>query len=532
MLNYKTLTTQLNLHLAKLHINVTNIELFEHAFLHLIGYQFVPEKCRAYYKEGDNNYLCMLLKEPYKVDVNDFITHLKRCVTGKFSSISIQEILMGHNSRNFCANIKIPYPLIEEYLPKIVETIDLMLLDPIKLDFYRYNHEYIKKHGYSLAIINIKYLLSLQLKNYPYADLPEIWSAMAKKNAGLDKNTELRFLQKEIASDIDNFPKVTITLQSKEGGVKKIDLTRQYIVATLANPYSLDRFLTYDISQQEFLIPAIKSKSSKISLSFNEAGNYEVDLGCSGYKALNSLEKFGIEASSYAIFHSAEKNIRYCFYDKENYLRSVLAFKEIKGDRCFNERLHQLTYYIRNNRWEKLSTALDFFLNFKEETAISTDYTGLGFCLFDLARNSLHGEAREKTLSILFKAFERLINKNKVQAIYKTTMHMVLFEICLIKMNELSKSDNKAEKLELQKKLFIHSQQAGLEESNFYLAELTGLKFGNTLKSDVIQDPLAVILELAALHKENSEKNEKLAQTQAGSATNQVFYSGVMFGRK
>lgn len=76
----------------------------------------------------------------------------------------------------------------------------------------------------------------------------------------------------------------------------------------------------------------------------------------------------------------------------------------------------------------------------------------------------------------------------------------------------MAEGGDEAERLGVQKKIFIHAQQAGLPESNRFLAELCGLDFGHTLTADVSQDPLAVVAELAARLKTANTALAKLSQ--------------------
>lgn len=76
-------------------------------------------------------------------------------------------------------------------------------------------------------------------------------------------------------------------------------------------------------------------------------------------------------------------------------------------------------------------------------------------------------------------------------------------------MNQLENSDE-AKSLHWKEKLFIFSQKAGLEQSNFYLAEIAGLKFDNTFSMNVNDDPLVILIELAKKNKATSEENARL----------------------
>ncbi|WP_010597557.1 hypothetical protein [Rickettsiella massiliensis] len=104
----------------------------------------------------------------------------------------------------------------------------------------------------------------------------------------------------------------------------------------------------------------------------------------------------------------------YYIYNKENYIRVLLALKEIEGSPCLEERLHQLTYYTNHQMWDKLNTELRLLVNLNPE--VKVDYTALLMSLHDHAVNTLRGEAQENMLEIIEKFRKDCVNKVHLQS--------------------------------------------------------------------------------------------------------------------
>lgn len=509
LFNYEILSVQLNRYLAKQYPGVTTYtDIFENAFLQFIGYQFVPEKCEFRDNQLDHS-LAIDLRTPYSVAHSDFINELRICATGEFLAIKIEAINPNSNPERFSVHLSIPYSLIEIHISEIFHCMDSILSNPIKINFYRSWDIHARKFSAGLTIVRIENLAREKLIQYPHRVFDDVWTAIIQKNTG--KNVKIKFLKKQVSVNIHHFPTVTL-IYEENGKINKIVMTRDQIVTTLEE-VTFDEFLIGDSTLQEFTAPAgisqfIERKYHR-SFSINREGHYEIDLGYH-YEERKALEKYGInELSSYQPSGAQAERAQIYVYDKENYLRSLLAFKEIKGFSCVEERWHQLTYYIHHQMFEKLDKELKFLLNLKAGTGVRVDYTELLTRLYQHAKNNLKEEAQENTIEAIEKVCKYLVDNAHFKGDFKKEIYNILFELTLIRMNQLE-SDDEAERSYLKKELFIYAQKMGLKESNHYLAEISGLELGCTFANDVNKDPVAVLAELADKYKVSVEENTRL----------------------
>lgn len=509
MLNYASFLDKFEYYLLSKHFAVTAwTDIFEHSFLRFLGYQFVPEKCQ-FEDTPTGTHLAILLRTPHQLAIRDFISDLKRCASGDFSTFRVMALDPTKNSEMFCVCLTVPYAWFEANIEKIFDSVDTILANPFRMNFYRFWDDYARRFGLGLTMLHIEYLVNRKLVDYPYAISAEIWSAIIKKNLAMNENVELRFLAQQVAIDVEHYPGVTLTYQEKAGEIKQMTLSRVDIVTTLRD-VSFNHFLNYTNLAREFVVPMgirqfIEDNYNR-SFSVNKEGHYEIELGYHAKKR-ETLAKFGIkELSSYRPMRDAPERARYYVYSKETYPQMLLALKEIKGETCFGERLQQLMYYIHHKMWEKLDKELIFLVNLPVATGINLDYSDLGMRLFDYAKSTLTEEVQEKILESIAKVFSQLIAENNLANDIQKKLHNVLFEMHLMQMNTLvAEAGSKAEKLILLEKLFLHATHAGLAiESKHYLEELAGLKW-NTFNNDVCQQPLAVLIELAHECKQTKE---------------------------
>ncbi|RDH40753.1 MAG: hypothetical protein CFE62_002165 [Candidatus Aquirickettsiella gammari] len=514
MLNYAILVKSLNDYFEERYHDVSiSTDIFEHAFLRFFGYHLVPERCQfsPINKEKEHNSFYIDLWTPYGVSVSEFVQDLQNCASRNFSQVLVDEI-KSSSEKEFCVRLTIPYQLIKDNVMKLSLHVDSILLKPAKKEAYRYWTHYLAPYGLSLSIAHIEMLISDIQQNFPSNSLAEIWSAVVKKASDRPKDSSLKVLNQNITADKERYPEIIFTCQI--GGDKTtLILTRDKVVSALKDSVSLYQFLTHDTAS-EFLVPVgihsfINEKYYR-NFSLNAEGRYEIDFGYH-YREIKILEKLGIKAiKSYRPMGSVAEKSRYYVYDKQNYLKALIALKEIKGEPCLDERLHQLKYSIRTENWDKLSKQLDFFLDFSARTGLKIDYLQLGLRLFDFAKGKPEKEVGLKIIEIVAYAFNQLIAHKRAVTEPKK-LHAVLFEINLMRMNRLmAKDGDETEKYILIEELFRHAQQADLAESNRLLAELCGFRLGQGLIANVNQDPLAVIVELAAGLK---KLNEKLASS-------------------
>lgn len=507
LVNYEILTVRLNRYLSEQYPDVTtHTDIFEHAFLRFLGYQSVPEKC-LFEDNQPNHSLSIYLKAPYNIANSEFIDALRICATGGFSAIRIEET-NPNSDQGFCVRLSIPYPLIDAHLSGIFQSIDKILADPLKMNFYRYWNIHFREFRFALTMMRIEELVREKLLHYPQMTFDDVWSAIIQKNT---RNFKVKFLEKKVSVDVNNFPKITL-IYEENGEKNEIAMTRDQIVTTLAGD-TLDKFFIHDITLQEFITPAEISqfigKKYHRFFSINTECHYEIDLGYH-FAERKILEKYGIkELLHYRPNGDAPERTQIYVYDKDNYQKSLLALKEIKGEKCFNERWHQLTYYIHHQMWEKLDKELKFLLNLKAETGVEIDYTELLIRLYYHARDNLQEEAQENTIEIIEKIAKYLVNTMQLKSEVQKEIDKILFELTLLRRNQLETSDE-TERLGLKKELFIYAQRIGLEESNHYLGEIAGLGFGNTFSEDVNKNPMAVLLEIAEKYKVAIEENTRL----------------------
>lgn len=509
LVNYEILTVRLNRYLSEQYPDVTtHTDIFEHAFLRFLGYQSVPEKCL--FKDNQPNHsLSIYLKAPYNIANSEFIDALRICATGGFSAIRIEEI-NPNSDQGFCVRLSIPYPLIDAHLSGIFQSIDKILADPLKMNFYCYWNIHAIKFRFALTMMRIEELAREKLLHYPQMTLDEVWSAIIQKETRKDFN--VKFLEKKVSVDVNNFPKITL-IYEENGEKNEIAMTRDQIVTTLAGE-TLDKFFIHDITLQEFITPAeisqfIEKKYHRF-FSINTECHYEIDLGYH-YAERKILEKYDIKELSrpYRPNGDAPERTQIYVYDKDNYQKLLLALKEIKGEKCFNERWHQLTYYIHHQMWEKLYKELKFLLNLKVKMGVEIDYTELLIRLYYHARDNLQKEAQKNTIATIEKVCKSLVSTMPLKSEMQKEIDKLLFELTLLRMNQLKTSDE-TKRLGLKKELFIYTQRIGLEESNHYLAEIAGLGFGNTFSENVNENPIAVLLEIAEKYKVAIEENARL----------------------
>lgn len=509
LVNYEILTVRLNRYLSEQYPDVTtHTDIFEHAFLRFLGYQSVPEKC-LFEDNQPSHSLSIYLKAPYKLANSEFINDLRICATGDFSAIRIEEMNPNSNQGRFCVRLTVPYLLMNTHLSGIFQSIDKILADPLKMRFYCYWNIHFREFRFALTMIRIEELVREKLLHYPQMTFDDVWSAIIQKNTR--KDFKVKFLEKKVSVDVNNFPKITL-IYEENGEKNEIAMTRDQIVTTLAEE-TLNKFFIDDITLQEFItlaeISQFIGKKYHRFFSINTECHYEIDLGYH-YAERKILEKYGIkELSSYRPNGDAPERTQIYVYDKENYQKSLLALKEIKGEKCFNERWHQLTYYIHHQRWGKLDKELKFLLNLKAETGVEIDYTELLIRLYQHARDNLQEEAQENTIEIIEKVCKYLVNTVQLKSEMQKEIDKILFELTLLRRNQLETSDE-TERLCLKKELFIYAQRIGLEESNHYLGEIAGLGFGNTFSEDVNKNPIAVLLEIAEKYKVAIEENARL----------------------
>jgi hypothetical protein len=529
MSSYRILVERLRDYFNERHPDISiSTDIFEHGFLRLLGYHSVPERCQFSpiheHKEEDSFY--MYLRTPYGVLVDQLVQDLQSCARDKLSQVLVEKITPSANN-GFCVRLTVPYQLIKENVCKLSGHIDSILSEPSKKEAYRYWTQYLVPYGLSLSIVHLEVLIGDTQQSFPSNTLDEIWSAVVKKASASEKESPLKVLSKRIEVDKEHYPEITFSCQI---GCDKttLILTRDKIIRVLKDPIGLHQFLIEDTAD-EFLVPAgihsfIKEKYHHGFKRCPE-DQYEINLGYSP-QAIKALAKFGIkEIRSYQSTGDVAERSRYYLYDKQNYLQALIALKENKGEPCCDERLHQLKYAIRAEKWDQLAERLDFFLNFEAKTDLKIDYLQLGFRLFDFAKEKPAEEASVKTIAIIEQAFNTLI-AHKVAVTNLQKLHEALFEINLMHMNSLTaEGGDETKKSLLQEKMFIHAQQAGLPESGQLLVELCGLKFGDALKADVNQDPLAVVIELAACLKAS---NEKLAKLAGAPRCTRSFFSAVL----
>ncbi|OJA00925.1 hypothetical protein BEV13_01795 [Rickettsiella grylli] len=518
LFNYEKLIDELSYFLLEKHPRVTlSSDIFEHAFLRFLGYHAVPEKC-LFTDNPQRPNLFVYLRTPYQVSMSHFMDDLRACMTGTFSAIGIENIDPHSNQERFCIRLNVPYTLIEDSLLEIFQTINRILADPLKMDFYYYWDVQVKKFNADLTMRCIENLICGKLLRYPHVTIDDVWCAIIQKNSG--KKSNITFLEKKVFVDVNRFPKIILIYKENEK-INELSMTRTQIVRTLVDTETLDPIFMMNTSLQEFIIPVginqfMKEKYHRF-FSVNKEGQYEIDLGYHT-KEKKILEKYGIkELSSYQLPITAERSRYYC-YDNNNYQRALLALKEIKGEECVDERWHQLTYYINHHRWETLNKEIKFLLNLKKETGVEIDYTHLLIRLYQHARDSLHGEQQENTFKVVEEVSQSLTCEMPLQNERQKEIYTILFELTLMRLSQLENSDAR-EGIVLKEKLFIFSQKAGLKESNLYLAEMAGLAFGSTFSANVCDNPLAVLIELAkrnkATHEENIRLNTEIARLSA-----------------
>lgn len=507
--NYKILTNHINRYLSENHPYVsTHTDIFEHAFLRFLGCQLIPEKC-LFDDNSGNNSLFIYLNTPYNVVSNQFINHLQACVIGKFSDISVVAIDPNQNQHNFCVRLNVSYILIAAHLKQLFDSIDIILADPLKKAFYLYWDGHARKFGVGLTIEYIQSLISKKLLQYPYVSFGDVWSAIVQKNTG--KDSQVKFLEKQVSVDVKYFPQITLIYEENQQR-KQLVLSRVQVVSLLLEKMQLDKLLTGDNKLQEFSIPDnisqfIKEKYHRV-FSVNSKGDYEIDLGYHRHER-KILEKYGIkEISSYRPAVSAEQS-RYYIYDRNNYLKLLLALKEIKNSPCLEERWQQLIYYIYHQMWEKLQTELRFLLNLKAEVKIEIDYKELLIRLYQHAKDNLKEKLQENVFEIVEEICRDLVSTSELENELQKQIYNILFELTLMRLSEIE-TTNEIMRADLKKDLFIFAQKAGLEESNLYLAEIAGLKFGNTLSNNVNKNLLAVLIELAEKNRKASEEIVRL----------------------
>jgi len=534
---------------AGIHPYDTNI--FEHGLLRLLGYHSIPEECLttqnafqqldlnlvSLYGTREDNPVLIRFSAPYDVPVDVFISDIQKICTQAISiqdphynfyehvyPIVCEKITSDTDSVNgrYCLALAIPRELMWKHGETVSQHIDSILGDPIKKKFYLYANEYYRLNN--CAVPTIQHIDSLVanscLKNYPYHFLDDLWAAIVKKAANRSTKSPLKVIDRHVAVDMADYPNITFICET-DNGQEEIKLTRDTIMSIMQDPCHLKEFLVTDLTHQEFLQPTdihqFLQQHYEREVHLSNTGEYEIDLG-HRKEVLPRLQILGIQELSQhgSLGHNWSWHEQFFVYDKKNYLQALIALKEIAGSPCFEERVHQLSYYAWHGQWDRLKEKLNFFLNvtITDQTNIKIDYTELGVRFFNQAKDVLTGEAQKNTLQIIFEAFNALVNNEASgnDPIYKK-IHAALFEITMMFLTQQGNDKDDPVTAELKEKLLEHAIKADLEESNFILAELSGLPCSERLATKVTEDRVGVIIELTRTCKKLTEENAKLRHT-------------------
>ncbi|MDQ8039174.1 MAG: hypothetical protein REH83_02080 [Rickettsiella sp.] len=508
IMKYSRLVAKINNYLADNFAGVsTSTDIFEHTLLHFLGYNYVPEKCQFGPGEDDDSFF-IYLRPPYGISSEQFRHDLESIN----HPIVIEPIEPNIGAGNFVVRLTVPYGLIEQNdYSQLLSSMQYLLDNAERYEFYKYWDRFIREvQNAALTITFIENKINLILLDYPYVSSAEVWNAIVTNANRSEK--KLKTLNRRVAIDIQNWPMINFCCED-DLGERMVSFSRSVIVKLITNPTNLQDFLT-SYSQHEFILPhniqAFVKKHLGHSFTRKEDNTYHINFYYFEKKEL--LKKFGIkEIRSY----QTDTRTHYYVFDKDNYIKTLLAIKEIEGDKCLEERWHSLKYYCDKGDWFNLEKQLNFFLNFESYTGLKIDYSELVFRLFEFGKEKI---ATAELAQIIYDAL-LLLGENNVNCTreVKEKAYRILFEMTLMHLNtlEMELNLNEAEveeKEKLKAKLFEYAQKAGLSEANNYLTELCGkpLSEFHAFNNDVVTAPVETISEMAAEIKRLTEENARL----------------------
>ena len=355
--------------------STTSTDIFEHAVLHTLGYNFVPEHC-AFNGVFDNDKFNLLLRLPHKQSLHNFKRDLRTVLDGT----PITLINEPPNKDNFVVRLQIPYHFINNKINAIYKSINKILESEKKREFYEFwNKSSTKKHeSFAFTADNMQ----AQVKNHLHALFPRIdaWNTVLKFLVGKKTNipfSKIKIINDVVCSHIDEYPQVTVNFKVKQSKKQTIALYRHEILRLALRPE--ESLLDTLEQQQEHIVPrdiqAFLQKTFRSQIVRDNNGKYHLTLIYPQSEKLRILEKFGVCFTDGI----------YSPVDEINYMKATLALKELSGIPCFKERLHRLKYCCKQLMWDELKKELAFCINFSAQTGLPIPYYQLAFELFEYA---------------------------------------------------------------------------------------------------------------------------------------------------
>ncbi len=476
----------------------TSTDIFEHAFLHFLGYNHIPEKCQF---EPTEETTTILLRTPHEMPLEKFKADLEECIQDYPISMELAE----PNEANFVLCLSVPTSLISLNIDLIYSSINYLLLQKEKHNFYKYWTDYAKKNGVVLSVRYLENTLMSSAESFDFSP-QQLWDFVLTKANGTEE--KLTIVRRNVHTNIEGWPKIVFHCKNEMDTEKEICLDRQAILRTIEDN-SFEQFLISN-NKSELILTADTKQFVRGRIKrdiFFKEDKFEIDLGYYLDKVkLDALNSYKFQYSTYRPQVSAERTRIYSF-NKEDYCKVMLAFKEIEGVPCLTERVHQLNYYFENNYWSQLEHQLTFLIN------LPVDYTELAFTMFESAKRHSSEDLLEIVEKFLIKITENTLAKFPQAQIKKA--HEALSEICMLKLNCVGEDTSEESikiKMGFKEDLFCHAFGAKDRVSNPFLAELCGNDFGVELSNDIVNDTPRAILELA---KEIRQLKEKVRELQS-----------------
>jgi hypothetical protein len=386
---FQKLLDHLRSYLEKFEIDCCT-DVFEHSFLHLIGYKKIPERCK--FSPLDERFFCIDFNAPFGLTNQDVITGLSDALVRYDFKKFLLETIDPINRYGFMVRLRIPYEFIDLCWGSLKSSIlhvasrwrgfylnwQAIINERNELtnggDYLCGSVEFIKRSVRNLRL------------DFPYLSTGEIWNHLLQY---LIDNKDLSIKNITAYSGVDRYPNLTFNYLSNNA-MESIMVGKDQLLMLLYiddKNRELKKFIAkqIDLKQHQCRLPEYKQLFlEKINNSFfiRENGFFTIDL--SGYlknrEKKNLFARYGLDFTIDEHKKAVDGSVYYEF-TPEDYVKAVLAIKEIEGEACIDERWHELEFLFRKKQWENLKKQFLFLLSLS-----TVEYALLVFKVYNYAK--------------------------------------------------------------------------------------------------------------------------------------------------
>lgn len=482
----------------------TRSSIIGYAILRFLNCVYVPEKVSfEQQKIGTYEQLILNLRMPYRLEQKKFQDYLTLII----QNLPIR--LRENPGKEFTFTLQIPPQFVKTHKDQIILQLNNILSKNYK--FFKYSTQHIEKHSLQLTMVLLNnHIENILIYSCPGSSKNEIWSKIV--TIASKSQNPLNIVCWDVSNDIKNWPNIQFYHKNEQDELSGIDLSREKIIAVIED-YLLNIKDQLDVDE-EFILPidiyqCIDSFLSKQRVSIKENRYFINLIHHTKYVTSKILQEH--EIKYYTLSPTGNQHLYYVF-DSNNYKKFGLALKETNGLSCFDERLHQLKYYIKFNDWYKFEKTILFLINMNE-----VNYTDLILELFNYAK--------KYSLYRLIINLENLLtplkeNKKAASVLVGLYQFKLKSPFYYFKDKELEKEFNQP----LKNQLFVaafYSKNSNLTKE--LINEFCDIKSGLICKSDIIKETPQAILELVEkinkLSSQLKEQNNPSPPTLSGRST-------------